>query len=310
MREISRALFSIFFLSIPSLSHSASTSSGLVLLKSPSAVAKSMGEAFSSISAEEGGIGALHYNPASTAYLKGSELLLMGRNGISDDTFSGVVFGRPSRLGTFTGGFSYYSVGNIDLVDSAGRARSVRAEEDYIANLNYGKSVGGVLGFGVNVKYLSSKLVESVSASAYACDVGGQIKLNRMSMGFSVQNIGSGLKYSGTQEPLPMTMRWGISHRFDFKKAEFPSKLLWSFDLVKERDLGLKKFMGVEYLFNNMVAIRSGNQFDQDAGDFKIGFGFIMGQIRLDYDHLNIGSLNGVHTLSLTYRFSAKSSEK
>src|SRR4051812_11967198 len=114
----------LFFSARPALA--GSTSSGGMLVQSPRAISQSMGEAFVSISGDAGGVGALHYNPASTAFLKRSELYLMGRNGVADDTFGGAIFGQPTRFGTISGALTYYSVGDIDLVDSVGRARTVK----------------------------------------------------------------------------------------------------------------------------------------------------------------------------------------
>lgn len=288
----------------PQRAWSGSTTSGAALQKSPSAVAQSMGEAFVSIPASDGGIGALHYNPASSAFLDLNELHFMGRNGISDDTFSGMMFGSPTRYGTFSGALSYYSIGSIDLVDPQGRTRSAKAEEDIVANMNYGKTMGN-FGVGINMKYLRSKLVETVNASTLAGDIGAQMKWNRMSFGLSLLNMGSPLKYASAEEPLPMTVRGGMSRTFNFNRA-VPGRLIVSFDLVKERSVDIKELMGIEYLWNKMIAIRSGNQFGDDTGQLQLGFGIIIGQIQLDYDHLKLGDVNGVHSISATYRFGKK----
>jgi len=305
MKKISK-LLAIYFSLFTIVRAYASSSSALMLLKSPSAAAQSMGEAFASIPGDAGGIGAEHYNPASTAYLKQSEVYLMGRNGLADDTFGGVLFGKPTHLGTFSAGFSYYSVGSIDLVDSNGVARTARAEEDKLVNLNYGKTFAQKFSVGGNIKYLNSKLVDTMSASAAAFDLGAQMQWNRFSFGLAVQNMGPSIQYRSASEPLPLALRGGLSQRLDFKNAQYPSRLLWSFDLLKIQDASLRKSVGVEYLWNNMIALRSGNQFDNDNGQLQIGFGFMAAGIQIDYDHLNVGDLNSVHMVSSTYRFGSR----
>ena len=263
-----------------------------------------MGEAFTSIPSDEGGVGSQHYNPGSTAFLKNPEFSLTGRNGISDDRFGSMILGVPTRFGSLSGSFSYYGIGNVDLVDPEGRTRSVRAEDDTAVNLNYGKSLGGRLGLGFNLKYLQSKIAESLSASAIAADLGAQLKLNSFSLGLAVQNLGSSLKYRNTRESLPALVRGGASYKRDLNLSGRPERLILSFDLVKETGVNLKEFFGLEYLWNGMIAFRSGSKLGPDSEPLVIGVGFIVGRVQIDYNHSNIIEANGFHTLSLTYKFS------
>lgn len=281
-----------------------------MLLKSPSAAGQSMGNAFAAVSADAGGIGSIHYNPASAAFLKRGEFFLMGRNGIADDTFGGFIFGRPARMGTVTGGFSLYRIGDIDLTDPQGRARTVRAQEDMLANLNYSKSVNGRLALGVSLKYLRSELAQTVSASAIAADLGAQYRMNRLSFGLAAQNLGQGMKYGSSTEPLPAMVRGGVTHTSHFDYSGTPGRLMASFDISKQMDSNLKKSVGLEYFWNNMVALRTGTQFDGGAGQLQIGVGFAAGQMQFDYDHLSVGDLNGEHTVTATYKFGKEVSSR
>ena len=146
-------------------------------------------------------------------------------------------------------------------------------------------------------------MADSVSANAVAADLGAQYKWRHFSFGFAMQNIGPSLKYRNKEEPLPLTLRAGFSHQIDMSRSQVPGRLTWAFDVSQERQSELEKSFGMEYLINNMVAIRSGNRFNKDNGQLQIGFGFIVGQVQIDYDHLNLSDLNGVHTVSATYRF-------
>ena len=282
---------------------SGQSSAGAVLLKSPSAMAQSMAEAFVSMPADVGGVASLRYNPASTAFLKNPEMSLMGRNGIADDTFGAMVFGRPTGWGSLSGSLSYYTMGSIDLADPQGRTRSVRAEEDVAANLNYGKKIGKRLGLGFNLKALHSKLVDAFSSNAFAADVGAQLHRNRFSFGLAILNLGTPLKYANSAEPLPAAIEAGVSYKLSWNHSDVPQRLLLSFDVIKEMEETLKKFSGLEYLWNDTIAFRLGSKFGHDSEQLVMGAGFTVGRFQFDYDHFNLDEANGVHTVSATYKF-------
>jgi len=289
---------------LPSIS--AGNLSGNVLLKAPSSKPASMAEAVTSLDAQETGVYATSYNPAATADLLAPQMALMGQKGILDDAYGSLFYGHPTPLGAFSLGMIYYSLGNIELINTFNVSRTVKAQEDYVFSLTYAENFFETLSTGLTFKYLNSQLVDAVRATSYAFDIGVQNRLDydRLGLGFSILNIGSNLQYLQVLEPLPLTVRLGGSYRFNFQNLH---QVMIALDLVKELGNDLKEFFGVDYVWNDLLSVRSGYKFGQDEGAFSTGLGFMMGGVTLDYA-LTIGNLGQRHSASLIYRFSTAAS--
>ncbi len=302
---IKKFLTSAALSGILSVSHvfAAGDFSANVLLKPPSAMPIGMAEAVSSLDAEEAGISSLHYNPASPARLKNPALSVMGQRGIAEDNYGALYYGRPTILGTFSAGLFYYSLGDVDLVNSVGNTTTVSAEKDMGLSVNYSEEFFGFLGTGISLKYLNSKLADSVSASAAAFDAGVQARIEdeRISLGAAVTNVGNDLKYIDDSNPLPLTLRIGGSYRLPFENY---GKMLLALDFVKPRESDFKQFVGVNYVWHEVFSFRGGYKIGQDDGKIHAGFGYLFQGIQFDYGITN-GSLGQSHSLSFGYRFNA-----
>jgi hypothetical protein len=302
-------VFTICYLPSPiSYLHSAGTSAGNFLLRSPSAKNIGLSDAVTSIDVDYGGITALHYNPASTAFFENPQISLMGQRSFTDDNYGSVFFGIPTQYGSFCWNAVYYSAGDIELIDTLERSRTVKAEEDIVAGMNYSKSFLENFGMGLNVKAINSKLVDSFSASAVAMDIGAQLKLmaKSLSLGIAVQNLGTKLKYIDQEDSLPLTIRAGISNHFSLGLA---NKGLLSVDLVKVNEENMKEFIGVDSIWNEIFVLRGGYKIGQDIGKFSIGIGFLMGKSELDYAYTNDGDVGNTHSVSLSYKFAGADSD-
>ncbi|MBI2916296.1 MAG: PorV/PorQ family protein [Elusimicrobia bacterium] len=282
----------------------AGTSSAGVLLKAPSASAAGMAESVSSLSADIGGIAALHYNPAAPAFLRHTELSLMGQRGLIEDTFTSAFLGVRTNWGTYSGNFSYYSLGNIELIDSLGQSRTVKAEEDLVFNLNYSEHLYDKYATGISLKILQHKLVENLSSNAIAMDLGAQAKiLNKMILlGVSAQNIGSKLTFVDISEALPIVVRGGIAyHKTEHVKGW--TSILIGIDFVQEINQSLKEFLGLEVFWSDLIAFRLGYKFGQEAGKLSTGLGFVMNNFQLDYAFTDGSGLGSLHSASFSYKF-------
>ena len=294
-------------LSMVSRLDAAGNFSGNVLLKPPSARLAAMAEAATSLDANESGIAAFHYNPAAPANLAVPEASVMGQRGIIEDTYASIFYGHPTLLGTFSGGAVYYTVGDIQLIDSSNAASTVNAEKDYSLSFNYAEEFFGMLGTGITLKFLNSKLVNTVNANSFAFDAGVQSRLEdgRLALGFSILNIGSDLKYLEAAEPLPLTVRMGGSYRLDFANK---GKVILALDIVKERENDFKKLIGADYGWN-VLSIRGGYKMDQDSGKIHAGLGLRMTPFDVDYGIVS-GSLGQTHSVSVSYKFGSMESNR
>lgn len=296
----------IFLSSVPL--RAAGDFAGNVLLRPPAAKPAGMAEAVSSLDARETGASSFHYNPAAPSNLAAPQISFMGQKGIADDLYGSLFYGHPTVLGSFSLGAVYYSLGDIQLVNTSNVSTTVNAEKDYALSLNYAEEFFGALGTGITIKYLNSKLVDAVSATSFAFDVGIKSRLenDRLALGFSVLNIGSDLKYLDAPEPLPLTVRLGGSYRLNFQDA---GRAILALDLVKERENDFKKFIGADYIWNELISVRGGYKIGQEEGNLSAGFGFVTAGFTIDYAITN-GKLGQIHSASLSCRFGDSSSSQ
>ena len=278
------------------------TSSAEFLLRPPGARATGMAEAYSSLGTDVGGITAIYYNPASAAYLRKPEFSVMGQRGFADDNYGSLYFGFPTTMyGTYGGGVQYYNAGDIELINTAGESRTVNAEQDLAAFFNYGTIYSGFAS-GINARILRSSLVDQFDAIAVAADLGAQARFldDQVSVGLSVDNLGTQLQYHSVGEQIPLVVRGGASYRYPFIDG---SHLIASMDGMFVRGENGKALIGFEYFLRNVVSLRAGYKAGQDIGKLSFGFGVVVAKVRIDYALTDADGLGKVHTASLTYKF-------
>jgi hypothetical protein len=261
-----------------------------------------MAEAYTSMGAEQGGITAIHYNPAASAYLRYPEFSVMGQRGFAEDNFGSFYFGYPTTLyGSYGGGLQYYNAGSIELINTAGESRTVNSEQDFSAFFNYANIYSGFAS-GINARILRSSLVDEFSAIAGVVDIGAQGRVldDQVSLGVSVSDLGTRLHYAQTDEEIPWILRAGASYLYPFQDG---SHLIASLDAAAEKGEKIKEFLGFEYFLRNVVSLRAGYKAGQAAGKLSFGFGVIVNKVRIDYALTDSDGLGKVHTASLTYKF-------
>jgi hypothetical protein len=81
------------------------------------------------------------------------------------------------------------------------------------------------------------------------------------------------------------------------------NKTTFSVDIFKLRGEDPKAFLGVEYLWTRLLALRTGYKIGQELGRFNAGLGFLFDKFRLDYAYADAGDTGQTHSFSLTYKF-------
>ena len=292
------------------------TNAGDILIQSLSAKAQGMAEAFASIPANEGGVTALQYNPASIGFLNQREISVTYKGGVFGDNTGIISFGSPldflaakSSLGNFAGTLLYESAGDVDFVDGAGTKKTVNAQKDIGFILSYSRPLlWENLTLGANGKILNSKLVENFSATAFALDLGAMLKMGTFAFGGSVQNMGTALKYNRTNEYIPFAFRIGASNRMKW----FKQPTLFSMDLIKQRDSNIKANFGLEYIYADSkfpIAFRSGYKLGEDSGKINFGLGFSLAKLKIDYSMQVVAGTENGHFVTLGFLFGGSGDE-
>ncbi len=103
-----------------------------------------------------------------------------------------MLYAQPTRLGVFAGAFSYYTAGDIELIDLDGNEWTVKAKQDYVIVAGFASEFLEKCPMGINLKVISSRVVEAESATAFAADFGALYHplLEGLAIGLAIRKSG------------------------------------------------------------------------------------------------------------------------
>ncbi|MDR1195174.1 MAG: PorV/PorQ family protein [Endomicrobium sp.] len=309
MTTIKKFILSFLFVFFPVLSYASSSvgTTAVPFLKyGAGARAAGMGSAFSAVTGA--GSDMIYWNPAGIASINRQDVSLMYLSGFEGISYGWASYAMPSVYGSFGGAIQYLSSGKQAGTDIFGSSTSDFSTYDFAISFSYAKyydlGKAGILDYGLNLKYIYSKL--DTSADAFAVDAGAIFTLadNVTSIGAVLQNVGTNMKYNEEDEVLPFVARVGVSRIFI-------KNLLVAFDINFPNDNDIFPSFGAEYSINIMqdadIAIRAGydgRQKDIDGfSRINAGFGLKYRDYIFDYAFSPYGNLGDVHRVSLGIKF-------
>lgn len=278
------------------LAKGAGTSGGLTLIEASGARAAALAEAFSAMSNE---LCAMNYNPGSLGTLQSGQASFMYQKGMMEDSYGQFLIGAPTARGAWGLQVGYYNGGTMDISYDGVTSQTVNAQKDVMVNLGLGRKLRSA-SVGVNLKYLSSQLIEKEKATAYAADFGLSMALgSRVRVGGAVQNIGTQLKYVQEGDSLPRIVRAGMA--VSLVRGNSPLSLLVDAPyFVNEAEV--RPALGLE-LGIGALALRAGYRKLGATNEFTIGTGFLLGKTSFDYSFGMMQDLESQQRVSLSMRF-------
>ncbi|MBV9080261.1 MAG: PorV/PorQ family protein, partial [Elusimicrobia bacterium] len=296
-RRIAQSLIALLSLFAFSQAHArgAGTSGGLTLLEAPGARASSLGEAFSAMSDD---VSAFAYNPSTLRSLQTGQASFLYQKGLMDDAYSQLMLGSPWHRMGLGMSVGYYNGGNFKMSDGV-TEHDVNAEKDLMIALGGAKTFGR-FSLGMTGKYLSSELVQTVKASAYAVDFGFNFGVNsRLNVGGALQNLGTQLKFVNEGDNLPRIARMGASYALSPKHGTL---LLVDVEhLMNEGET--RPAIGIETRVGPL-ALRAGYRISSTQNEFSMGTGFAFGRSSLDYAFgMSAQDLKSSQRVSYSFRF-------
>ena len=272
-----------------------------------------MGEAFAGVADD---INTIYWNPAGLARIERAELSMTHALWLQDITYSNLAYGRHALGGTIGAALNSLITGGIQKADNTGlRLAESYDMSDIMGLVSYARR-WNKLALGVNLKYISSR-IEEERAYSYAADMGvlysGFRPWDRkMTVGMSVQNLGTKATYVSESNPLPVTVRAGCS-------LEMFKGLLVASDLDQTEE-NIRIHTGAEYtrpLGAVILAARAGYKNDtvKELGvlsGLTLGMGIKWGDYQFDYAWNSFADLGVTHRISLGIKFgrSGVSAEK
>lgn len=177
--------------------------------------------------------------------------------------------------------FKNFSQKEIAVTSSNGQNKGLFKPSDMAIGLGAAYHLDN-LSFGLNAKFVNSKLGADFKASAVAFDLGVRYSKDALSAGIAVNNLGGKVKYDETPYALPSILKAGAAYKL--------SDLLLSaqFDMCFKSGMGFS--LGAEYGFKDMLFARAGYRYGNGINALpsfaSVGLGAKFVGINIDITYL------------------------
>lgn len=286
---------------------------------------------------------AIYWNPAGIGWIGASEIMLGHINLPADIRFDNIAMVLPfsSAIGTFGLSLGVLSMDDM-MVRTAERPEGTGAlvtASDLAVGLSYSRMISSIFTFGVTAKYLREDLADYIS-EGISFDAGLQYQTNFRSLrlGMVIQNFGPDTQFEGSfldlrtstgstgrpeergfeAAPLPVTFKAGVIADLETMLGFDLGEMLagnMATQFEHPADNQERVNAGVEFIYNDLLALRGGYNINYDTDRFTFGFGVnvpFTGRYRLsvDYAYADQGDLtdtssfmNQPHRFSLSFKF-------
>ncbi len=288
-------------------------STGAVELKipvGPRAVA--MGQAFVAVADDAS---AIYWNPAGLNQAGGTHLMLEYNVFIETVRYNGgdlvMKLDKNFALGL---GAKLLSTGSENEVNAAGVTTGNTFSESYMdIDVAGAYRLSYYFDIGLTAKYISKNLA-GTTASTIAADLGllYRTPIPHLTAGLNLQNLGPGLKFATTPDPLPLNLKIGVAYKM------FEDNFTVAYDMNFPNDNAISANMGGEYWYKDTLVGRFGYQFQGSIDQNQVGIGGKAGlylgagvkvafsrnfYLGLDYAWTDQGFLGSNHHFAMDFYF-------
>ncbi len=250
------------------------------------------------------GLNAIYWNPAGFSIMPSRALAQFSTMNIFNDIrvnylAVGVAAGRFGSFGVSLKAFDFGDIPLTTVEDMDGASGRTFSPTFTTMGVTYARRLTDAIRVGVTGKVIYESIPRA-SASAFAVDMGIQYEnlghINGLSIGLVVKNIGTNMKYSGSgllnqaqeqnssfydfrsreasSDQLPSTVELGLTYRRNI--TETSDLVLAGVFQNNNFDNDRYKF-GLEYVFNDLIALRGGYQFNQGVELENTLYGLTLG---------------------------------
>jgi len=269
-----------------------------------------MGETYGAVSDD---VNAVYWNPAGLSQIKERQVSVMHAMWLETIFYDFLAYAQPLKIGVIGVGASYLSMEEMDKLDVDSGGNPVETGEtfrpyDLAVALSYGMPIGPLM-VGASLKYIRQE-IDDEKAMAFGVDMGALWKRGKLSLGLSIQNIGSQIKFIDESSPLPLNIRLGAAYNLPLPGLH--SQLLLALDVNAPIDDDPNAHIGMEYAYKKLkgmeiagrVGFKSEAISDLDGfSGLSCGLGFIWGPVGVDYAWVPYGELGSTHRISLIVKF-------
>lgn len=306
MKKLSLISLSLLLASVPDIAFSQAGQSGLAFLKLGTS-GRGIGMA-DAMAASVDGAAATYYNPAALAGSESNrktEILFTHREWIEDtrvEYLAGrIPLGTDDALGV---AFNSTTVGSIEIRTNPGEAAGSFTARNFSGGLSYGRRVTENVMVGGTFKFLYEKILVD-EASGFGVDIGARVQtpVENLTVGAAITNIGRMNSLRNESTKLPSMLRIGPAYSFVFDEGAYRGVVAADFLRVLPDQ---RNFLncGGEFVFSNLIAVRTGYQFGSEGRGFTAGFGVQYGMVGIQYAYAKFSEdLGDAHTVSILLSF-------
>ncbi len=245
----------------------------------------------------------LFYNPSRLTSIKNAELLFMHNAWIQD--VNSEIIGASFRLKNipFAVGVNSSRISDIEVRTKPGNYDSKFDAQYFFGSLSSAIKLYKELSLGLTIKYYYEGMLEH-DAQGIGFDFGANYKLiNKIDISAAVRNVGSMTEMKDEKTNLPSEIRFGIGSEYEIQSIK--SKVSGGVEYQKYFDVDDSHFhFGLEFLFNQVFALRGGYMTNYEAKDFTFGFGLIWGRLNFDYVYIPFSyDLGSGNLFSIQFKF-------
>lgn len=282
------------------------------------------------------GVSGIPYNPASVAFIEGSEAYYGKSNYLAGISHNVLAYGTRFTGSDYVGIHLFYldsgpmEVTNIYYPDGTGENFHVT---NLALKLTYARRLTDRLKVGGTATYIRDEIYTTMMQSV-AVDIGSNFDtgIYGFVLGMSVSNFGPEVRFGGeglqqtvpdtlnvdkrlakvTESfPLPLMFRLGIRNELLGPGSEFiqsaDHRLTVAVDGTNPIDYVVTGNLGLEYAWHELAFLRLGTHLGHDTAKMTAGGGlrYRMGRTELgvDYAFVDYGILNTTHQIGLSVQF-------
>ena len=259
----------------------------------------------------------IFYNPASMKLSENSPISFSFTKYLLDINLASLAYSTEIEgIGRFGTALQYINYGTFDAADEFGNRTGEFGAGEFALLIGYAGALDENFYYGANAKLIYSSIADR-SSSAIALDLGIHYALpsQQIHIAVVILNVGTQLSsYIDTSEDLPLDLAIGISKRLE----KLPLRLSVDFHKLNEkREDFIERFkafaVGAEFYLSKVFSLRLG--YDNEKRDelkvgttagiagFNLGLGIQVSTYRFDYGYSSLGTIGGLHRISLVTAF-------
>ena len=272
------------------------------------------------------GLSGSYFNPASIAFVQGSEVYFSKSNYLVGITHNTLGYGKKLTPTDYVGIHLFYldsglmDVTTVPSPDGTGETFNVL---DLSLRMIYGKQLTDRLRIGGSIKYILEQIY-TVQMQSFVFDLGSNFIpcIYGIMLGMSVSNFGPNVQFQGdglviesedtpsgfdqkiTEEfSVPLIFRLGVQKDIFGSEEESTKRLTVTADAINPIEYTVYGGVGIEYSWRDMAFIRGGKHLFHDTAGLSVGGGLKWNIFAIDYAYVNYGILEETHQFGISLEF-------